>query len=69
MRLQSYLFQHQLYRLDDLPVLMLPIPVRVLEELGATWEDVQALSNQLLSLEGGPPVYRSDRVRPHGDAA
>jgi phosphoesterase RecJ-like protein len=52
MRLQSYLFQHQLYRLDDLPVLMLSIPVRVLEELGATWEDVQALSNQLLSLEG-----------------
>jgi phosphoesterase RecJ-like protein len=51
-RLQSYLLQHQLYRVEGLPVLMLAVPTRILEEFEASWEDVQALSNQLLALEG-----------------
>ncbi|MCS7153409.1 MAG: DHH family phosphoesterase [Bacteroidia bacterium] len=52
LRLQSYLIQNHLHRIDDLPVVLLPIPAEVLESFGATWEDVEALPNQILALEG-----------------
>ncbi|MCX7607304.1 MAG: DHH family phosphoesterase [Bacteroidia bacterium] len=52
LRLHSHLIQTQLRRLEPLPVLLLPVSARVLEEFGATWEDIETLPNQLLALEG-----------------
>jgi len=50
-RLQGRLFEY-LHPVEGLPVLMLPVPANILESFGASWEDVQGLSNQLLAMEG-----------------
>jgi len=50
-RLQSYLFQY-LHRVEGLPVVMLPVTGAAIESFGASWEDVQGISNQLLAMEG-----------------
>ncbi|MEN2992035.1 MAG: DHH family phosphoesterase [Bacteroidia bacterium] len=52
LRLQAYLIQNYLQKLDDLPVLLLPIPASELERFGVDWEEVETLPNQILALEG-----------------
>lgn len=52
LRLQSYLLQNRLRKLEPLPVWLVDIPAQVLAEFGATWEEVETLPNQVLALEG-----------------
>ncbi|MCS6896128.1 MAG: DHH family phosphoesterase [Bacteroidia bacterium] len=51
LRLHSHLIQNHLRRIEGLPVSILPIPAEVLEEFGATWEDIETIANQILALE------------------
>ncbi|MCX8112152.1 MAG: DHH family phosphoesterase [Bacteroidia bacterium] len=51
LRLQSHLIHTYLRRIEGLPVALLPISAQVMQEFGASWEEVETLPNQILALE------------------
>ncbi|MCS6789796.1 MAG: DHH family phosphoesterase [Bacteroidia bacterium] len=51
-RLYSHILENYVIRIDELPVLLMYIPMSLLEQFGARWEETEGFANQLLTLEG-----------------